>query len=247
MARGNTTGTRMACPGHILICESERESRAALAMHFEQHGFRVTATAGSGLMRMLERARIDAIILGLQSGDSELLGTCRSLRAISDVPLVILAQSRDEVERILALEMGADDYLAKPANPREILARLRNILRRAATPAGAAATRARLFHFDGWQLDVVTRQLSDPDGRVATLRDSDYRVLASLLAHGNRVVTRTRLVELARGRNALPFDRSIDVRISRLRQVLRDDARLSRIIKTVHGEGYVIGVPVERG
>jgi two-component system OmpR family response regulator len=237
----------MASPGHILICESERESRAALATHFEQQGFRVIATAANGLMRMLERARVDAVILGLQPGDSELLGACRSLRAVSDVPLVILAPSRDEVHRILALEMGADDYLARPANPREILARLRNILRRAAAPAGAATARPRLFRFDGWQLDVVARQLSDPDGRVATLRDSDYRVLASLLAHGNRVVTRTRLVELARGRDALPFDRSIDVRISRLRQVLRDDARLSRIIKTVHGEGYVIGVCVERG
>jgi two-component system OmpR family response regulator len=237
----------MASHGHILICESERETRAALAAHFEQHGFRVTVTGGGALLRMLERARIDAVILGAAAGDADLLKTCRTLREASDVPLVVLAQRRDDVERIVALELGADDFLQKPANPREILARLRNILRRGGAPASPNAARARLFRFDGWQLDVVARRLSDPDGQAAALRESEYRVLASLLAHGNRVVSRNKLIELARGRDALPFDRSIDVRISRLRQVLRDDARLSRIIKTVHGEGYVIGVPVERG
>jgi two-component system OmpR family response regulator len=163
------------------------------------------------------------------------------------VPLLILAPRSDEVDRIVALEMGADDYLVKPANPREIVARLRNILRRSGPAPHVPATRARLFRFGGWQLDIVARQLSDPAGRAATLRNAEYRVLASLLAHGNRVVSRLKLIELARGRDALPFDRSIDVRISRLRQVLGDDARVPRIIKTVHGEGYVIGVPVERG
>src|SRR5262249_47772560 len=109
-----------------------------------------------------------------------------------------------------------------------------------------SASRARWFRFGGWKLDVVARQLSDPGGRPAHLRNSEYRVLTSLLTHGNRVVSRVKLFELARGGDALPFDRSIAVRISRLRQVLGDDARLPRIIKTVHGEGYVIGVPVER-
>ena len=105
----------------------------------------------------------------------------------------------------------------------------------------------RRYHFGGWRLDIVARELSDPQGSPTTLRSSEYRVLASLLAHGNRVVSREKLVELARGRDAAPFDRSIDVRISRLRQILGDDARGPRIIKTVHGEGYVIGVPIERG
>jgi two-component system OmpR family response regulator len=172
---------------------------------------------------------------------------CRSLRTASDVPFIILARHADEVDRILGLEMGADDYLAKPVNSRELLARMRNILRRV-NGAGAqvSTARARLFRFGGWQLDSVARELSDPQGQRAMLRNSEYRVLSSLLAHGNRVVSRGKLVELARGRDAGPFDRSIDVRISRLRQVLGDDARGPRIIKTVHGEGYVIGVPVER-
>jgi two-component system OmpR family response regulator len=131
-------------------------------------------------------------------------------------------------------------------NPRELLARLRNILRRAGAGAAPSPSRARLFHFGGWRLDIVARQLWKPDGQPAALRTSEYRVLASLLAHGNRVVSRLKLIELARGRDPHPFDRSIDVRISRLREVLGDDARGPRIIKTVHGEGYVIGVPVER-
>jgi two-component system OmpR family response regulator len=127
-----------------------------------------------------------------------------------------------------------------------LLARLRNILRRSGAASVAPGTRNRLYRFGGWQLDIVARELRDPDGNAAPLRNAEYRVLSSLLAHGNRVVSRLKLIELARGRDAGPFDRSIDVRISRLRQILRDDARGPRIIKTVHGEGYVIGVLVER-
>jgi two-component system OmpR family response regulator len=122
---------------------------------------------------------------------------------------------------------------------------MRNLLRRAHGGHGAPA-RTRHFRFGGWQLDTVARELRDPDGRLVPLRSSEFRVLATLLAHGNRVVSRLKLIELAHSRDGGPLDRSIDVCISRLRQVLRDAARGSRIIKTVHGEGYVIGVPVER-
>jgi len=237
---------RMANHRHVLICDEDREARSSLAACLEQHGYRVTVTGGGALARALERARIDLVLLGLQVGEDDSLRVIRNLRASSDVPLLILAPRGDEVDRIVALEMGADDYLVKPANPREIVARLRNILRRSGPAPQVPTTRVRLFRFGGWQLDIVARQLSDPAGKAASLRNSEYRVLASLLAHGNRVVSRLKLIELARGRDALPFDRSIDVRISRLRQVLGDDARVPRIIKTVHGEGYVIGVPIER-
>jgi two-component system, OmpR family, response regulator len=237
---------RISTSRHVLICDEEREFRSVLAAHLEDHGYRVSVTAGNALTRALERARIDLVILGVQLGDDDGLSTFRGLRAASDVPLMILARRGDEVDRIVGLEMGADDYLVKPVNPRELLARLRNILRRAGTGAAPAPSRARLFRFGGWRLDSVARQLWKPDGQPAALRSSEYRVLASLLAHGNRVVSRLKLIELARGRDPQPFDRSIDVRISRLRQVLGDDARGPRIIKTVHGEGYVIGVPVER-
>jgi two-component system OmpR family response regulator len=238
----------MATQKHILIVDEDREARASLASHLERSGYRTTtASSGGGMQRALERARIDLVVLDVHLSEEDGMRLCRSLRAASDVPFIIVARRADEVDRILGLEMGADDYLAKPVNSRELLARMRNILRRV-NGGGAPVTtpRARLFRFGGWQLDSVARELCDPQGQRASLRNSEYRVLSSLLAHGNRVVSRGKLVELARGRDAGPFDRSIDVRISRLRQVLGDDARLPRIIKTVHGEGYVIGVPVER-
>jgi two-component system, OmpR family, response regulator len=238
----------MATQKHILIVDEDREARAQLAGPLEKSGYRVTtASSGGGMQRALERARIDLVVLDVCFSEEDGMRLCRSLRAGSDLPFIILARRADDVDRILGLEMGADDYLAKPVNSRELLARMRNILRRVnGSGAPAPGTRARLFRFGGWQLDSVARELSDPQGQRANLRNSEYRVLASLLAHGNRVVSRGKLVELARGRDAGPFDRSIDVRISRLRQVLGDDAREPRIIKTVHGEGYVIGVPVER-
>jgi two-component system OmpR family response regulator len=233
---------------HILVVDEDREARAALASHLEDNGYRVTA-AGSvlAMQRALERARIDLVLIDLQLGDEGGPRLARSLRSSGDLPFIILARRDDAVDRIVGLEMGADDYLTKPVNGRELLARMRNILRRSQSTASAApATRTRLFRFGGWQLDIVARELSDPDGKPAPLRNAEYRVLSWLLAHGNRVVARSKLIELARGRDAGPFDRSIDVRISRLRQILGDDARVPRIIKTVHGEGYVIGVLVER-
>jgi len=239
----------MATQKHVLIVDEDREARAMLAGHLERHGYRVTtASSGGGMQRALERARIDFVVLDVHFSEEDGMRLCRSLRAVSDVPFIIVARRADEVDRILGLEMGADDYLAKPVNSRELLARMRNILRRAGAAGNAVpSTRARLFRFGGWQLDIVARELCDPHGARANLRNSEYRVLSSLLAHGNRVVSRGKLIELARGRDAGPFDRSIDVRISRLRQILGDDARVPRIIKTVHGEGYVIGVLVERG
>jgi two-component system OmpR family response regulator len=236
----------MATQKHILIIDEDREARASLAGQLERSGYRVTASGGGGMQRALERARIDLVLLDVHFSDEDGMRLCRGLRAASDVPFIILARRADEVDRILGLEMGADDYLAKPVNSRELLARMRNILRRVNGSAAVPASRARLFRFGGWQLDIVSRELIDPLGNLATLRNSEYRVLASLLAHGNRVLSRVKLIELARGRDAGPFDRSIDVRISRLRQVFGDDARVPRIIKTVHGEGYVIGVLVER-
>ena len=238
----------MATQKHILIIDEDREARAQLAGVLERHGYRVTtAGSGGGMQRALARARIDLVMLDVHLNEEDGMRLCRNLRAASDVPFIILARRSDEVDRILGLEMGADDYLAKPVNSRELLARMRNILRRVNGSAAVPATRARLFRFGGWQLDIVARELADPQGTLVALRNSEYRVLSSLLAHGNRVLSRAKLIELARGRDAGPFDRSIDVRISRLRQVLGDDARVPRIIKTVHGEGYVIGVLVERG
>lgn len=233
---------------HVLVVDEDREARAALAGHLERHGYRITtASTGLGLQRALDRTRVDLVVLDVALGDDEALRTCRSVLATSDVPVILTTRRADEVDRIVGLEMGADDYLVKPLNYREMVARIRNLLRRVNGHSREPVTpRNRLYRFGGWQLDIVARELCDPHGKTKPLRSSEYRVLSSLLAHGNRVVSRNRLIELARGRDADPFDRSIDVRISRLRQILGDDARGPRIIKTVHGEGYVIGVLVER-
>jgi two-component system OmpR family response regulator len=232
---------------HVLIVDEDAQARGRLASHLEQHGLRVTAASnGGGMQRALERARIDLVLLDVPLDDEEGMRLCRHLRASTDVPVIVLARRADEIDRIVGLEMGADDFLEKSVSSRELLARIRNLLRRTNATAPSSTSRGRMFRFGGWQLDVVSRELSDPKGRLKPLRNSEYCVLSSLLAHGNRVVSRLKLIELARGRDAAPFDRSIDVRISRLRQIVGDDARSPRIIKTVHGEGYVIGVVVER-
>ena len=233
---------------HVLIVDEDREARAGIAAALESNGYKVTVvTNGAAMERALERARIDLVLIDLQPAEENGMRLCRHLGTSADVPFIIIASRAEEVDRIVGLEMGADDFVAKPANPRELLARMRNILRRIGGATSiAVSARERLFRFGGWQLDSVARELRAPDGGLVAVRNSEYRVLSSLLAHGNRVVTRQKLIEIARGRDAGPFDRSIDVRVSRLRQLLGDDARVPRIIKTVHGEGYVIGVPVER-
>jgi two-component system OmpR family response regulator len=153
----------------------------------------------------------------------------------------------EEVDRVVGLEVGADDYLAKPFSPRELVGRIRAVLRRTLQqPRQPVASDAAGFAFDDWYLDATGRTLTHADGAVVALSGAEYRLLAVLLENAPRLLTRAELLETVRGRDFDPFDRSIDVRVSRLRQTLRDDARAPRIIKTVYGEGYVIGVPVEK-
>jgi two-component system OmpR family response regulator len=158
----------------------------------------------------------------------------------------MLTARGEDVDRIVGLELGADDYLPKPFNPRELLVRIRAVLRRAAhAPRDPSPETVRSFSFSSWKLDTTTRTLTDADGKEVALSGAEYRLLAVLLSSANRVLSRAQLTELLRGREADPFDRSIDVRVSRLRQILGDDARAPQIIKTVYGEGYVVGVPVQ--
>jgi two-component system OmpR family response regulator len=158
----------------------------------------------------------------------------------------MLTARGEDVDRIVGLELGADDYVGKPFNPRELLGRIKAILRRTAhAPRDPSPDTVRCFVFNGWQLDTTTRTLTDAVGKQIPLSGAEYRLLAVLLASANRVLSRAQLTELLRGREADPFDRSIDVRVSRLRQILGDDARAPQIIKTVYGEGYVVGVTVE--
>lgn len=231
---------------HLLIVDDDREIRSLLSQYLERNEFRTTAVAdGREMRRVLDRAVVDLIVLDLMLPGEDGLTLCRELRTHSQIPVIMLTARGEDVDRIVGLEVGADDYLPKPFNPRELLVRIRAVLRRAAhAPRDPNPQVVRGFAFGGWNLDTTRRTLTDASGRDVSLSGAEYRLLAVLLSAGNRVLSRAQLTELLRGREADPFDRSIDVRVSRLRQILGDDARAPQIIKTVYGEGYVIGVPV---
>ena len=231
---------------HVLIVDDDREIRGLLAQYLEKHDFRTTAVAeGREMRRVLERTHVDLLVLDLMLPGEDGLSLCRELRGRSQLPIIMLTARGEDVDRIVGLELGADDYVAKPFNPRELLGRIKAVLRRSAhAPRDPSPESVRGFSFGGWRLDTVTRTLTNSEGREVALSGAEYRLLAVLLGSGNRVLTRAQLTELLRGRDADPFDRSIDVRVSRLRQILGDDARAPQIIKTVYGEGYVIGVSV---
>jgi two-component system OmpR family response regulator len=231
---------------HVLIVDDDREIRGLLAQYLDKHEFRTTAVAdGREMRRILERSHVDLLVLDLMLPGEDGLSLCRELRGRSQLPIIMLTARGEDVDRIVGLELGADDYVAKPFNPRELLGRIKAVLRRSAhAPRDPSPETVRGFSFGGWRLNTITRTLTNGEGREVALSGAEYRLLAVLLGSGNRVLTRAQLTELLRGRDADPFDRSIDVRVSRLRQILGDDARAPQIIKTVYGEGYVIGVDV---
>lgn len=239
-------------PDHILLVDDDREIRTLVADYLERQGLRCSAVADGKQMRaILANGRYDLVVLDLMLPGEDGLALCRSLRAnasTAQLPVLMLTARGDDMDRILGLEMGADDYLTKPFVSRELLARIRAILRRTrALPPNLgpeAAPRARVFGFAGWALDTAARHLIDPDGVVVPLSGAEYRLLHVLLERPQRVLTRDQLLELTQGREAEVFDRSIDLLISRLRQRLNEDAREPRIIKTQRGEGYVLAATV---
>ena len=232
---------------HILIVDDDREIRSLLGDYLQKNGFRTTAVPdGKAMRRVLDQSHVDLIVLDLMLPGDDGLKICRDLRMTSQVPIIMLTALGEEVDRVLGLEVGSDDYLTKPFSPRELLGRIRAVLRRTMhAPRDPAVDKVKAYRFAGWALDTTTRTLTHEDGRNVSLSGAEFRLLSILLAHPKRVLSRAQLMELLRGRDADPFDRSIDVRISRLRQTLGDDARSPQVIKTVYGEGYIIGVPVE--
>jgi len=237
----------MTTPEHILIVDDDAEIRSLLGNYLQKNGYRTTAVAeGKGMLAALEKGRVDLIVLDLMLPGDDGLVLCRNLRARSDIPVIMLTARGEDMDRILGLEMGADDYLPKPFNPRELLARIKSILRRAkALPGNMATVDAAQVRFAGWELDMVSRQLVSPQGVVVSLSGSEFRLLQIFLNHPNRVLNRDQLMDLMRGRETDPFERSIDVQISRLRHRLADDAKEPTIIKTVRGEGYILSTQVE--
>ncbi len=234
---------------HILVVDDDREIRNLLGEYLQKQGYRVTAVAdGKGLRAAVDISRPDLIILDLMLPGEDGLTLCRELRARSAVPIIMLTARGDETDRIVGLELGADDYVAKPFSPRELLARIKSVLRRArALPENIKTEEAGIFRFAGWALDAATRNLTSPQGVVIALSGTDFRLLKIFVEHPNRVLTRDQLIDLMLSREAGPYDRAIDVQVSRLRQRLGEDAKEPAIIKTVRGQGYVFAAHVEAG
>lgn len=230
----------------ILVVDDDHDIRNLLAEYLDRNGYR-TLTAGDGgaMDRVLETTKPDLLVLDLNLPGEDGLMLCRRLRATSRLPIIMLTARGDPVDRILGLEMGADDYLAKPFEPRELLARIRSVLRRSQSlPPSLAMEPTRRILFAGWTLDIQARHLLDPRGVTVSLSGAEFRLLRIFLDHPNRVLNRDQLLNLAKGRDADPFDRSIDLQVSRLRQKLGDDAKSPQLIKTVRSEGYVLAAEV---
>lgn len=237
----------MSNQDHILIVDDDREIRTLLGDYLQKNGYRTTAVAdGKAMWNALNGARVDLVILDVMLPGDDGFVLCRNLRARGDVPVVMLTAKGEDTDRIVGLELGADDYLAKPFNPRELLARIKSVLRRHRTiPGNLQAEPTRALRFAGWTLDLAARNLISPDEVVVALSGAEFRLLRVLLSYPNRVLSRDQLMDLTVGREADPLDRSVDVQVSRLRQRLGDDAREPVIIKTVRGEGYVLAAQVE--
>lgn len=229
----------------LLVVDDDREIRTLLAEQLCQSGFEVTTAAdGSEMRRALARAPADLIILDLNLPREDGISLCRDLRTRSNIPIIMLTARSEPIDRVLGLEIGADDYLSKPFEPRELLARVRSVLRRAtALPPNLEPSIARLARFAGWTLDFQQRHLIDPGGRIVILSDSDLRLLRLLVEHANCTLTRDQLLALSPGRQVDPTNRAIDLRVSRLRHKFGDRTR-EGLIKTVRNEGYVLAAAV---
>ncbi|MEP6873813.1 MAG: response regulator [Burkholderiales bacterium] len=239
----------MDATDHILVVDDDADIRSLLTEYLHRQGLRVSVAADARQMRaVLAAGRIDLIVLDLMLPGEDGLSLCRDLRSrdVDPIPVLMLTARNEESDRILGLEMGADDYLTKPFAARELLARIRAILRRARMlpPNLRAKESADGLAFGDWRLDTKARHLLDAQGTMVALTGAEYRLLRVLLDHPQRVLSRDQLLELTQGREGDVFDRSIDLLISRLRQRLHDEARESRYIKTVRNEGYVLSADV---
>jgi len=240
-------GDSMATLPHILVVEDDREISALVARYLRANDCRVTTAAnGRELDRLVEENRIDLIVLDLMLPGEDGLSLCQRLRARSHVPIIMLTAKADDVDRILGLEMGADDYLSKPFNPRELLARIRAVLRRASIAAlHPMAERVRVLTFEGWQIDRTLRELRNPAGARVALTDAEFGLLLAFCDRPGRILSRDQLLDLTQGRSPGMFERSIDILVSRLRRKIERDPRDPSLIKTVRSGGYLFTPSVE--
>lgn len=226
---------------HILVVDDDSRIRQMLVHYFEDEGYRITAVAGGQAMRdCLQRTPIDIILLDLVlPGGEDGLALAREIRSRSDVPIIMLTGRDDVVDRIVGLEVGADDYIAKPFHLREVLARLKTVLRRRQPAAPAHGADGETIDFEGWRLDLARRQLVTAEGTDIMLTTGEFEMLAVLARHPGRVFSRDVLMDLTHGRRLEAFDRTIDAQIARLRKKVERDPKNPSLIKSVRGVGYV--------
>ena len=240
----------MQASPHILIVDDHREIRDLVSRALSKDGFRVsTAADGRAMRKILMDNRIDLILLDLMLPGEDGLSLCRTLRTESNVPIIMLTAKGEEIDRVIGLEMGADDYLAKPFGSRELIARIKAVLRRTRETGAKEASeqRAKRYRFDRWGFDTDARALLRDDGVTVPLSTGEYDLVIALVERPHRVLNRDQLLDLARGRSATTgFDRSIDTQVSRLRKKLERDPSQPAIIKTVWGGGYMFTPDVTR-
>jgi two-component system OmpR family response regulator len=230
---------------HVLLVEDDREIRKLVSGFLRANDIRVAATAdGREMDGALKENRIDLVVLDIMLPGEDGLSICRRLRASSNIPVIMLTARGEDIDRIVGLEFGADDYLTKPFNPRELLARIRAVLRRSAANIVDGA-RTGVLTFDGWRLDPNIRQLHDPDGARVALTGAEFDLLLVFCERPRRVLSRDQLIDLTQGRAAAPFERSIDVLVSRLRQKMEKEPKEPKLIQTIRTGGYMFSPAVE--
>jgi len=245
----------MTVSQHILVVDDEVRIRTMLRRYLEGEGFKVSeAGDGPALRHVIEAGPVDLVLLDLMMPGEDGLSLARYIRQKSQTPIIMLTGKGDLIDRVAGLEAGADDYVGKPFHLREILARIRTVLRRAQAPAAPAAPvplavgpAGETLHFQGWEMDLLRRELRKAGGEVVPLTTNEFELLRAFATHANHVLTRDQLMELVKGREWEAYDRAIDTQIVRLRKKLEVDPGKPTLVKTVRGAGYVFATAVTKG
>lgn len=235
----------------LVIVDDDKDIRELLTDLLKQYGYNALSAAnGRQLYTLLENHKIDLIILDIRMPGEDGFSVCQTIRKKSNIPIIMLTANGDEMDRIIGLEMGADDYLPKPFNPRELVARIKAVLRRSNESGEIEVAKlnrdVELLKFQGWELDTAMRKLISPEGLDISLTAGEYTLLMTFLERPRRILSRDQLLEIIHHRQAGPFDRSIDIQVSRLRQKIEEDPKVPQLIKTVRGGGYMLTVSVEK-
>jgi two-component system OmpR family response regulator len=233
---------------HLLIVDDDDDIRSLLTNFFKKHSHTVTVAAdGATMFAALERHTIDLVILDVMLRGEDGFSLCQKLRATSRVPIIMLTAVTDHTDRTVGLELGADDYVTKPFDQRELLARVKAVLRRTAETPAAPSDIRPIMSFGDWRLDVARRELRSSDNTLVLLSGGEFDLLLAFVEHPQRVLTRDQLLDFARGRSHAAYDRSIDTLVSRLRHKLEADSKAPSFIRTVRNGGYVFEARVTRG